>query len=70
MEYAKNHPNMLKFLPDSRDWVHIYRKGVCDVLYTLDPEGIQTLVNECTETRKIKVELSRHLNVNMRPEFA
>ena len=28
------------------------------------------MVNECMETRKIKVELSKHLNINMKPEFA
>ena len=61
---------MLKFLPDPRDWVHIDKKWVCDVLYSLDPQGIQDMINGCMETRKIKVELSKHLNVNMRPEFA
>ena len=70
LEYAKSHHEMLKFLPDPRDWVHIDKKWVCGVLYTLDPPGIQTMINECMETRKIKVELSKHLNVNMRPEFA
>ena len=70
LQYAKNRSQMLKYLPDPRDWVHIDKKWVCDLLYTLDPEGIQTMINECVETRKVKVELSRHLNVNMRPEFA
>ena len=70
MEYAKGNQAMLKFLPDPRDWVHIDKKWVCDLLYTLDPDGIQNMINECLETRKVKVELSKHLNVNMRPEFA
>ena len=70
LEYAKNKQGMLNFLPDPRDWVHIDKKWVCDVLYTLDPQGIQDMINSCMETREIKVELSKHLNVNMRPEFA
>ena len=37
LEYAKSKRNMLAFLPDPRDWVHIDKKWVCDVLYTLDP---------------------------------
>ena len=61
---------MLQYLPDPRDWVHNDKKWVCDVLYTLDAKGIQDMINGCMETRKIKVELSKHLNVNMRPEFA
>jgi hypothetical protein len=40
LEYAKKKPAMLKYLPDTRDWVHIDKKWVCDLLYTLDPGGI------------------------------
>jgi hypothetical protein len=28
------------------------------------------MINESMETRKLKVEMSRNLNINMRPEFA
>ena len=70
LEFAKNDPRLLKYLPDPRDWVHIDKKWVCDILYSLDQDGIQEMINECLETRKVKVELSKHLNVNMRPEFA
>jgi hypothetical protein len=70
LNYAKAKPEHLKYLPDARDWVHIDKKWVCDVMYTLDPHGIQKMIHDCMETRKIKVELSRHLNINMRPEFA
>ena len=70
LEYAKTNRVLLKHIPDPRDWVHIDKKWVCDVLYTLDPAGVQEMINECMETRKVKVELSKHLNVNMRPEFA
>ena len=70
LEFAKANPDMLRFLPDTRDWVHMDKKWICDVLFTLDPPGIQQMVNDCMETRKVKVELSKHLNINMRPEFA
>ena len=40
LEYAKNKPAMLKYLPDARDWVHIDKKWLCDVMYTLDSAGI------------------------------
>ena len=70
LEYAKKNPYMLKYLPDARDWVNIDKKWVCDVLYTLDQEGIQEMVKGCMETRKLKFELSKHLIVNMRSEFA
>ena len=66
LEYAKTKRNMLAHLPDPRDWVHKDKKWVCDVLYTIDPQGIQDMINGCMETRKIKVELSKHLNFIMR----
>ena len=56
-------------MPDPRDWVHIDKKWVCDVLFTLDAAGVGQ-IDECMETRRVKNDLSKHLNVNMRPEFA
>jgi hypothetical protein len=70
LEYARGDESLLKHLPDPRDWVHIDKKWVCDLLYTLDTAGIQQMITDCMETRKIKVELSKHLNINMKPEFA
>ena len=40
LEYTKNKPAMLKYLPDTRDRVHIYKKWLCDVMYSLDSGGI------------------------------
>jgi hypothetical protein len=33
-KYAKAKPDILKFLPNERDWNHIDKKWLCDVLYT------------------------------------
>jgi hypothetical protein len=70
LNYAKTRPAVLKHLPDERDWVHTDKPWICDLLYSLDSDGIQRMVNAAMEERKIKVELSRHLNVRMKPEFA
>jgi hypothetical protein len=70
LSYAKTRPGVLKHLPDERDWVHTDKPWICNVLYSLDPDGIQRMITAAMEERKIKVELSRHLNVRMRPEFA
>ena len=61
MEYAKNKPTMLKHLPDERDWVHMDRQWICDVLYTLDTDGIQSLINRQMKARKDKLEHNRDL---------
>ena len=33
-KYARSDPVLLKFLPDERDWHHLDKKWMCDVLYT------------------------------------
>jgi hypothetical protein len=40
IEYARDKPNLIRYLPDERDWVHMDRQWVCDVLNTLDYDGI------------------------------
>ena len=68
--YAKTRPAVLRHLPDERDWVHTDKPWIWNLMYTLDSVGIQQMVDAAMAERKIKVELSRHLNVRMRTEFA
>jgi hypothetical protein len=70
LDYAKSKPPLLKFLPDARDWVHMDKRWICDLLYTLDAEGIQKMIDSAMASRKEKLEHTRHLNIHMRPEFA
>ena len=69
LNYARTRPALLKHLPDERDWVHMDKGWICDLLYTLDSDGIQAMINAAMDERKLKVELSRHLNIYMLPEF-
>ena len=36
---AKKSPVVLKHLPDERDWVHMDRKWICDVVFSLDRQN-------------------------------
>jgi len=36
----------------------------------LDPDGIQTMIDEAVAVRRVKVEENRDLLVELRPEFA
>ena len=69
IDYAKRKPPLLKYMPDERDWVHIDRTWLCDLLYTLDPDGVQTMIDEAREVRMEKLEENRNLTVKMKPEF-
>jgi hypothetical protein len=69
IDYARAKPQLLKFLPDEKDWLKLDKKWICDVLYTLDTEGIQNMIDTAVARRRAKVETSKDLMVNMRPEF-
>jgi hypothetical protein len=56
MKYARLKPNLLKYLPEESGWNHIDKKWLCDVLYTLDTEGIQNMIQKAMEERKRKLE--------------
>lgn len=56
LAYAREHSNLLKFLPDERDWNHIDKKWVCDVLYTIDSDGIQQMITNAIKHRKERLE--------------
>ena len=70
LDFAKSKPLLLKYLPAEKDWLHIDRQWLCDVLYTLDQDGLDELIQLALVKRKDKLELSMNLNVEMRPEFA
>ena len=40
LKLARKKPALLKYLPDEKDWNHLDKKWVCDVLYTLDTKGV------------------------------
>ena len=46
----------MKLLPDEKDWNHLDKKWVCDVLYTMNPEAIQAMIDRALMQRKEKLE--------------
>ncbi|KEJ82494.1 hypothetical protein OXYTRIMIC_198 [Oxytricha trifallax] len=61
---------MLQFLPDQCDWIHLDKRWICDVLMTIDRNGISDMVHQAKQQRLDKMNKSKNLLVNMRPEFA
>jgi hypothetical protein len=49
---------LLRYLPDERDWSHIDKKWLCDVLYTVDSEGVQEMITGAMKHRREKLEQS------------
>jgi hypothetical protein len=50
----------LKHLPDERDWVHIDRKWVCDMVYTLAKNDFQIFIELAVTKRKKKLEANQN----------
>ena len=69
LELAKRHPNTMKHLPDERDWDHMDRKWLSDIMNTVDRQRFEKMVKDAAKDRKARLEEKRNLMVEMRPEF-
>ena len=70
LDFARLHDEVKMYLPDEKDWVHLDRQWLGDVLYTLDAQAIDTMVKRTLEERQQKIEESRDELIDMKPEFA
>jgi hypothetical protein len=68
--HARNNPLLLKHLPEERDWHHIDKKWVCDVLFPLDTGEVQKMIDRARQHRLEHLEQSKKLVIEMKPEFA
>ena len=69
IDFAKKKNIGMKFLPDEKDWNHIDRKWLCDVIYTCDDVLFQVYIDKQQYARKERLEKHQNLLVEMRPEF-
>ena len=51
----ENNPDLKEYVPEDRDWLHVDKEWLCNVLYTLDREGIKGMV---TKARKMRKEIA------------
>ena len=56
LDYAKKKPGLIKSLPSEKDSLHLDRRFICDLLYSLDSVGIQNLIDKALTKRKKKME--------------
>jgi len=50
LKHARKKPVLLRYLPDEKDWNHLDKKWVCDVLYTHDTEAVQGMITKPCRT--------------------
>jgi hypothetical protein len=70
LELAKTSQAAMRHLPDERDWDHMDRKGLSDVLYTVERVQFEQAIKDAVKARKERLEQRNNLLVDMRPEFA
>ena len=70
LQHDSRKPALLRFLPDEKDWHHLDKKWVCDVLYTNDTEPIAAMIAKAMQERRKKLEQNQDMLVDMRSEFA
>ncbi len=67
---ANGKPQVLRHLPDERDWDHMDRKWLSDVLYTVDKGNFERMIKDAVKARKERLEIKNNINIGLRPEFA
>ena len=62
--------DLLKYLPEEKDWNHLDKHWLCDILYTLDTDRIESMITNAKKDRQKKQEVKRNEIVEIRPEFS
>ncbi len=70
LEFAKKRAGIMKHLPDERDWDHMDRKWLSDIIYTTAKADFERIIADAVKARKERLEEKNGLSIHMRPEFA
>ena len=70
LDFAKPKGAVMRHLPDERDWDHMDRKWLTDVIYSNAKADFERFIKEAIKARKERLEEKNNLNIQMRPEFA
>ena len=69
VKYAGRVEKVKNYVPDLKDWVHVDRKWLCDIIYTLDTENFQRHIDECLKKKRKCNEEKKNTMVGIRAEF-
>ena len=70
MNHAKSNPALLKYLPEEKDWVHIDKSWLCNVLYTIDTDNIEKMIKKAMQERRERLDKKEEQVIQIRPEFS
>ena len=54
LTFARKNQDLLKYLPEEKDWNHLDKQWLCDILYTLDTDRIEAMISNAKKERQKK----------------
>jgi hypothetical protein len=60
LKYAAGVEKLKHFVPNLKDWVHVDRKWLCDIIYTIDTANFQKHIDECLKKRRKSTEVKKN----------
>ena len=69
LDFAASKPETDEYLPDEDDWLHEDKVWICNVLNTLDPEGVHAMILEARRKRREHLEKKSDLSTPIQPYF-
>jgi hypothetical protein len=52
LKYAEASKTVKSYVPDLKDWVHVDRKWLCDIIYTVDTINFQKHIDQCLKKKR------------------
>ena len=59
LNHARGKPDILKYLPAEKDWNHIDKQWLCDVLFTIDTANFENMVKKAQKERQELMEKNK-----------
>ena len=69
LKYAERVDKVKAYVPELKEWVHVDRKWLCDVIYTLDTDKFQKHIDDCLRKKRKTNEVKKNNMTGIRAEF-
>ena len=70
LTFARRNQDLLKYLPEEKDWNHLDKQWLCDILYILNTDRTESMITNAKKDRQKKLEVKRNEIVEIRLEFS
>jgi hypothetical protein len=68
-KFAKEHPQVLEYFPDERDWDRLPRKYVADVIHSVIGDPFVKFIESFKNARNLKITQKDSVKVQLREDL-